>query len=752
MKRSLFPSSQTIFRALSLLCLMMMIAGPQTVLANNQHDFNHAAFTLEDLGYTSDDQYQGVLVSHEYNVTFPVTWAYQGPLNITINFSHSASLNSHSSMAVDWNAVRVGSALLTPQNAGDGSLVVQVPASAVAAGYNKLSIQFYMGIRDDFCEDFDNPAIWAVVHNSTSFGVDYSTQTPELNLHTLPETLIDPSPLQKSTISLVLPSKPSIAELDAAALVSAKLGQMADWREAKLQTISFDQLSVQKPAGNLVFISTASRLADIDTTRLSMLDSTRVALLEITQQLGLSGNGSSVQMKNTDGSAISPDSGVLLLEKSPYDPSAMMLTVTGISEAGLKKAGRAFGTTSIYDRLSGPLGVILDTPTAKEPDTKPSLIYSFDSLGFKDIVSTGSRQQSSYITFPLQLVFDSQDEATLHLIFSHSTALNADRSSLDILVNNVPVTSFTLNEQNAQNAKVDIKIPLRLFKLGDNTITLTSNLQVNRGATLSTLYCTDKYYSDSWLTISPESNIYFPTGIGQNTASMVRYPNLYLGSANFSNLAFVVPEQVDWPTTNLVLQLANTLGHTARGDSLLSEVVPASKQASISTERPYQIIVGLPAQNAAIMQINDLLPQPFNADKVTPKPLPEMAQISSPSGALGFIESLFTKDGQYRLVLTGTSAKSLDWMSNILTTPKLYKKFSGNLIVVSNAEETAFLTISSKTSLVSERPVSTPVAPSSAEKGVNQYPTWVIWLAGGIVILSLAILLGIRLLQNRKKS
>jgi hypothetical protein len=394
------------------------------------------------------------------------------------------------------------------------------------------------------------------------------------------------------------------------------------------------------------------------------------------------------------------------------------------------------------------MGVILSTPaTTGSTVVAPSLSYSLSDLGYKDIVASGSRQQSTYLTFPLQLVFASQGEAILNLNFSHSTALNADRSSLDILVNNVPVGSVGLSDQNADNATATVKIPLRLLKLGDNTITLTSNLQVNKSAQASTLYCTDKYYSDSWLTVSPTTTLSFPSGIGEKTASLVGFPNLYLGSADMSNLAFIVPDKMDWSSATTVLQVANRFGRTAKGNQLAVMVVPAAQQVQAAAQRPYQILVGLPSQNAAIQKLNDLLPQPFEADWQTPKALSNEVSIAPAAGGLGFIESLYTKDGQYRLVLTATSKTGLDWVDSLVNTPTLYKNFDGNLAILTRNDEAAFYTIASQTSLVSNQP--TTAATTDPGK-YNQFPDWVLWLAVIIFVIAMGILLAIRLIRNRK--
>jgi Bacterial cellulose synthase subunit. len=311
----------------------------------------------------------------------------------------------------------------------------------------------------------------------------------------------------------------------------------------------------------------------------------------------------------------------------------------------------------------------------------------------------------------------------------------------------VPVSSVGLNDQNANNATAAIKIPLRLFKLGDNTITLTSNLQVNKSVQASTLYCTDKYYSDSWLTVSPTSTFTFPSGVGEKTASLAGFPALYLGSAEMSNLALVVPEKPDWATANLVIQSINRLGRTAKGDQLAVAVVPASQQTQVSAQRPYQILVGLPAQNKAIQQLNDLLPQPFESDWVTPKALSGEIAVAPSASGLGYIESLYTKEGQYRLVLTATSANGLSWVASLINTPTSYKEFEGNLAVLTRSDEAAFYKIASQTSLVSDQPAVTATAPTNR---YNQFPDWVFWLAIVIFLAAIGSLLVIRVMRNRK--
>lgn len=726
-------SSISAFKILIIICLFITTTIPGEVFAGwGTPDNQHAVFTLNDLGYTSDDEYQGVLVSHQYDVNLPASWEFSQSGLVTISFSHSELLNPYSSLAVDWNDIRVASVLLDSSNADHGMLEFEIPADQLVSGYNKMSLHYYMGIRDDFCEDFDNPAIWAVVHNTTFFDLGYTIKEFDPDLYKLFDRIIDPSALSQNSITLVLPIQATTAELEAAALVSAKLGQVANWRSLEVKTLPLELLSELKLTGTLIIIASAQQLSTLSEPFLPPF----------------TGSGNGLLMQDMNGNAIDANAGVLWVQKSPYDPHATGVMVTASSPEGLQKAGRAFATSTVFDRLSGQLGIVLDVPQAEEDVSAaaPGLTYSLLDLGYQDIVAMGTNQQSINLSVPVHRVFDSLGDASFKIEFSHSDTLNPDRSSMSILVNNVPVSSVQLTNENARNAEVEIKIPLRLFTLGSNLITIISDIRVNDSIVESTLYCTDEYYTDSWLTISETSSFTFPSDIGKNTTSLTGYPEVYLGSPTLSNLAVIVPDVPDWTTSAMVLTVANRIGRSAKGDQLLLTVLPASAQRTDLPERTFQIVVGLPSQNSAIMKVNDLLPQPFEEDGITPRTIEGYADIVPASGELGFIQTLFTDQGKYQMVLTATSPIGLEWVAKAMNTPTIYQSFTGNLVVLTGAEQVASFTIPTATSPVLE--FSSKSMPENKDQ-VNQNPDWVVTLAVSIVIISLGVLLINWLLKKR---
>jgi hypothetical protein len=682
-----------------------------------------AEYTLKDFGYTTDVEYRGVLVSHQYDINLPKNWTFSSPFDLIVNFSHSNSLNSKSSLAADWNGIRLTSVLLDDSNAENGSLSFRIPTEQINPGYNKLSFQFYMGIRDDFCEDFDNPAVWAVIHNSTAFRFDYTVTEPKLDLYKLPSSLIDPSPILNNRINLVLPDKPSVSEINAAALVSAKLGQIADWNKLELEVFSLDQLSITQPLGNIIYIGNAKSL--LSSVEDIIPDYSTSSTEELT-------------FKNLDGTLIEKDSGVFWLQTSSFDSKSIAMTITGDSPLGLQKAAEAFATTSVFDRLSGRIGIVVDTPASDKVEKSINkLVYSLDDLGYKNIVAEGNRQQSVFLNLPLQMAFDSLGEAALHLIYSHSAIENAKNSYMDVSVNSVPVKRIALNSHDSENTSVVINIPLKLFKLGDNTVEITSNIQADISNIQSTLYCTEDYYSNSWLTINPDSSFTFPSGTSQLSANLSGFPQNLISSSSLTDLALIIPDTVDWAAISTTIITANRIGRVAEGDQLFLKVFSASDQSSERFERSYQILIGLPSNNAAIKDLNDLLPVSFDTEGVKPKFPDSMAAVYSSSGKFGFIESILTEAGKFQLILTANSQESLEWVSKVIDNPEIYKNFTGNLQVISGENETASFTIPGA---MIDKAIQDSESTQVSGNQLLQKPDWVVILTAAILFISLTVI------------
>ena len=211
--------------------------------------------------YAKDTTVQGVFVSQSYGLRLPGTWIIKPGTSVSIDFSHPQTLASYSTMAVDFNDVRIGSVVFTPENADHGSVTINIPANIFKTDYNDLTLQFLMGINDNYCDDLDNPGVWATIHNTTSFTISYNDAAPVPELSVFPYPFLQNSDLIVNQITIITPNNPDSAELNAISTLSAKLGQLNSFYNMNIDVLPESRIS--NPAsvtGNIIYIGLANNL------------------------------------------------------------------------------------------------------------------------------------------------------------------------------------------------------------------------------------------------------------------------------------------------------------------------------------------------------------------------------------------------------------------------------------------------------------------------------------------------------------
>jgi len=585
-------------------------------------------YTLEDFGLAGDDTYQGILVSRDYGINLPAGWEYDSPALLTLKFSHSPTLNEKSTLAVDWNDVRLGSQALTAENASDGSLELQIPAENLVSGFNTLHVEFYMGISDEFCNDVDNPAVWAVVQRASTLSLTPSEAAPQAELSAFPLPFIDSSPVVTNRVTLLIPAQPGIGELNALAAVSAKLGELSGgWRPLEVNSMTIEAAARSKPQGNLIAIADAGGLNQL-------LSGGRL-------QPSASG------------------SGMLYEQVSPFDSGALLLAVTGREQDDVEKAGRALTSTALTPRLSGDTAAILDLPESANAAQANSVSYTLTDLGYTDTAVYGSREQRTNFAIPLKAVWQNNSAAVLDLHFIHSALLPGDRFTLTVSINDLPVGSVVISGGDSSDRSETFQIPLGFFNTGVNFLAIQSSIQLADDFSNDVNYCTEDHYNRAWLTVVSDTQVTFPTAPDQVTANIAGFPYTYMGAGDLSQLAFVLPDAPGAADAAVLSALAVRLGEVASGEQLLPTVLNAAQAGQFSDSLPYRIYVGLPLKNSAILALNDLLPQSFDPASGEAQAVAGLPTIDTSEIDTGTIEAFINDQHTPALVVSGNTEKGM---------------------------------------------------------------------------------------------
>ena len=695
-------------KILTALFLTVILLMPATAMVQSAPmvPITQRIFTLEDFGQASDDTYQGVLVSRDYGINLPAGWEYGSPAVLTLKFSHSPTLDEKSTLAVDWNNVRLGSQALTAENASDGSLELKIPADNLIAGYNTLHVEFYMGISDEFCDDVDNPAVWAVVHRATSLKLLPREAAPQAELNDFPLPFIDSSPVVTNSVTLLVPAQAGAGELSALASVSAKLGELTGgWRPLEVNSMTIEAAVKSKPQGNLIAI------ADSDGIKQLLSGGTLPA--------GQSGNG------------------VLYEQVSPFDSGALLLAVTGKEQDDVEKAGQALTSTALIPRLSGDTAYVLDLPESRNEELSNSVSYTLNDLGYTDTAVFGSREQITSYIIPLKAVWQNNSDAVLDLHFIHSALLQGDRFTLTVAVNNLPVGSMVIKGGDSSDRRESFQIPLSFLSTGVNYLTIQSSIQLADDFSNDVNYCTEDHYNRAWLTVASDTQITFPTVPDQLTANIAGFPYAFMGAGDLSQLAFILPDKPGAADLAAMSTLAVRLGEVASGDQLLPTVVSAAQADQLDDSLPFRIYVGLPLANSAILAVNDLLPQSFDAASGEAQPVAGLPTIDTSKIDTGTIEAFINTTRVPALVVSGNTEKGMLSAAAQLADAGQTALLDGNLaLTTSETQSTALWT--------EDSPKQTTQLPASKQDeqslAIWFQPNGVLYTALAILLVTLVIL------------
>lgn len=717
---------------LSLLCLfsLMFYFPIQAVHAEATEDLQQesAIFTLEDFNYTTDQEFQGVLVDQSFNIAFPANWSFTSEATLTIHFSHSEALNPTSSMSIEWNDQLVGSTLLTEENADDGTFEVKLSPEIINSGYNILKIKFFMGIAEDFCIDYDNPAVWAVVHTSTSFDIPYEKVMikPELNL--APDLLIDSSLVSPNEITLVIPEDADLQLLNALAVMSAKLGQLADWRNISLNVMSITEANQMEPSGNIVVIATIDQIQD-SIPDLSPLISSALENYSESDPNRLS---------------ITEDDGLVTFQNSPYDPIAHALVMTGVTTQAVEKSTRAASLDEFYEQSEGQWAIVQSVPQPEDFPTSTQLSVTMKDLGLESSTAYGTREQTIQFNFPLSALWDIDSEAWLALHFSHSELLVEDRSTLNVMINNIPVASIALTSKTADDGYEEVRLPLRYFNIGSNTITLEANMEYRDTRTDAQQFCTDDTYPRAWLTVHNDTAIVLPEVPEETTLKLEYFPFGFSDPFSFKGFAFVLSEEDDFTSFEALVNVALTMGNLLEGCPADIKVIYQNDNLSSNEDYEYMVLIGtIPALLSDTL--NDALPLPIYRETGLPKSEDKVLLMETADGIRSYIQAYQDNEHSY-LVITAMQDEGLLAASELISNSANRTGMDGNVAVVSDNENASIYQIASGESEVQGK----TAEQQTTVLNVSSQPIWIVRISIGVAVVSAIALLIALVIKNKK--
>jgi hypothetical protein len=312
-------------------------------------------------------------------------------------------------------------------------------------------------------------------------------------------------------------------------------------------------------------------------------------------------------------------------------------------------------------------------------------------------------------------------------------------TSILLIPNDVPVGSIKLTPDNIDDSWSTFQLPSRLFVGGNNTLTIEAGIQVDEYYD-DPYWCLEDYWGSAWLVVYADSLFKIPGGIPAELAlNLNHYPYAFIGPANLSDLAFVVPANADAGIGVPIVEIIRGMGRMLQGETLYPRVITDDMALTGKDVPTHQIMVGLPSENQAIVGLNDVLPQPFREGSNEPVLVEAIGQVVPAKGAAGYLETVLDPmNAKPRMVVTGTSDKGLLWAAQILGNPRLLANAQGDLAIVDGPRQVRIYDVNPK----SERLMVQPIAEQVTEVVVEPTSPWNLrlYLSVAFFVLTFAVL------------
>ena len=667
--------------------------------------------------------------------SLPASWELTPGATIDLLFSasifSSATANVDNpavyggTLTISFNDVTVATLRIT-QN-GDQYQQITIPDEALVPsrsdGRHDLSFSLDSGETCDIDEQFS-----LVIRPASRFVLPHTLISPTTDLARFPQPFSRDEAWPDSLV-IVLPDQPSAVELQSAMTVGAGLGNLTSSTFTMSITTESQLTEAERTASHIVMVGKASSLLSLSSLNLAA-------------------------PLSADGFAI-PDSeqedGIIQSILSPWNPTKIILVVSGATDAGVLKAGQAISTGFIRPAGQSDIAVVASVETQPLPYAVP-VNQKLSDLGY-DLKNTTNRLNRPGISSSIFYFYAPSGQiptpdAYFELQFNHSALLNFNRSGLVVLLNEQPVGSFQFTSETAQKTNsVRFSIPALALLPGRNKIEVRASL-------IPVDQCTTPALAGMWIAISPESNLHLP--MNPATAGIASffdlslYPQPFVLHPTMDNTAIVLAK-ADLPAWNTALKLAADLGDRLNGQMITLGTYFADELTETVKSEDHLLVVGRPSQLSIIAEINDQLPGVF--DLATDRVLDPKTQVVYRLGAntdVGYLELLRSPWNRERVVymVLGSSNTGVDLAVNALEVSSLRSKLAGDFAMVTAQQISA---IDSRTGVAEVVDISPtdgqeepepvePTTPIAVQEYTAQRPGWILpVLLAAIALMLLTI-------------
>lgn len=347
---------------------------------------------------------------------------------------------------------------------GNGWWNIEIPLNSLEIGsMNSITFESHHRSIEGECADIDNPSNWVAFGTSSTFRMSVASY-PECTLASFYPLFFD-SVLANPDYAISFFTDDTAASQGSALRSASALG-------AYKRYVGDIDLSLAQS------MSTANILVGSDSSWNSLFD-------------------------NLDMSGMLAGQGYLATSGTIGDGTSRLL-VTGGSEAGLERAADLASHPGYMQQLIGN-STVVSSDIENEPEvfeTNEDGIYTFEDMGYETTTLAGAFHQTASFDIVQPNNTQCGPASTVTINFSHSRALQADRSLLTVYIDDVAIDSVQLSDSNAVDGTITVAIP---EESRENSMI---NVRVDVYNYIGKIDCSKDYYDVAWTVIDESSSVF----------------------------------------------------------------------------------------------------------------------------------------------------------------------------------------------------------------------------------------------------
>lgn len=579
---------------------------------------------------------------------------------LELYYAHSETLlPDASSLTVMVDDVPVDSVALNADNVKETHWRIDLSALNLGAGYHKLTFNAKLKSSELICEDLQNPSSWMVIYKKSKVSLHLSSVGETADFAIYPAPFIERGAANPLKAFIIVPNDMQQDEFATA----ARLSQF---------------FSAQSSAGSLALPIYYEK--DISEAQLKAHHTIWIGGPDRWQGPGRTAYGST--------ESAGGDSGSIAVIPSPWNAAQAALLLDGSGDT-LIHAAQILTEESLYRQLQGRRisvsAELAPTPATNVAAGKPFSV-TLRELGYDNLSLQNAAQGSITFNYSLPNGWDIQDDATLHLKFTHSESIVFNKSVATVRLNGVPVASAKLTAITASDGLLEV--PLDPSVIGTSrTLSIEIAFEFVNPAASDKLErevgCAETTIGD-WAKVDTASSISF-TPVARSFAYLQSLPFPFVTDQSWNMTTFIVGH----PDTSH-LQLAMTLiGLIGAGGAETRDLRWISAQdANWSAQAEDRNIVYVGTTTEMPTEFRSFSGSYVKFSQETIDSQSDAVELLDPlrqnSAVMQLTDSPLGGTDRRLLLLTATSDERLSALRGILTNNENRSKLSGRLAAIDN--------------------------------------------------------------------